>query len=143
MEYIVYKIICKDETIKDCYVGLTNNFIKRQYNHKADLKRKSHTLQLTINNNGGWDNWNIIEIEKINNTLQIAKERETYWIKFLNSNLNMRWSVLDVENIKQRTKIYDSKRNTNKKISCECGCIITKHHLNQHKQSIKHKKYIS
>ena len=31
---IIYKICCKDITIKDIYVGQTTNITKRRYNHK-------------------------------------------------------------------------------------------------------------
>jgi hypothetical protein len=42
-----------------------------------------------IRNNGGWDNFSMIEIEKYpcNDRLE-AKKRERYWIETLNANLN-------------------------------------------------------
>ena len=32
---IIYKIVCKDLTIKDCYVGATTEFNKRKCGHKC------------------------------------------------------------------------------------------------------------
>jgi hypothetical protein len=32
--YVIYKIICNDENIKDCYVGSTSNFKVRKWDHK-------------------------------------------------------------------------------------------------------------
>ncbi len=34
MKAVIYKICCKDNSIKDCYVGQTNNFKKRQKEHR-------------------------------------------------------------------------------------------------------------
>jgi hypothetical protein len=31
---IIYKIVCKDVNIKDCYVGSTTNFTNRKGQHK-------------------------------------------------------------------------------------------------------------
>ena len=68
-EYIYYKIVSKDENIKDCYVGKTTNFKKRVRNHKSDCnneKKRSYNIKLYqyIRENGGINNFNFIEIEK-------------------------------------------------------------------------------
>ena len=31
---VIYKIVCDDLNVKDCYVGSTTNFIKRKRHHK-------------------------------------------------------------------------------------------------------------
>ena len=31
----IYKIICNDVTVTDCYVGSTSNFTKRKSSHKS------------------------------------------------------------------------------------------------------------
>ena len=64
-----YKIVCKDLNIKDCYVGHTTDFTKRKSQHKhlcyaENDKRYSIYLYEFIRENGGWDNWDMVEIEK-------------------------------------------------------------------------------
>ena len=52
------------------------------------------------------------------------------------------------EKIKEKVKEYREnnkekiKEKKSKKIICECGCEVTKHHLARHKQSIKHQKFL-
>ncbi len=91
---IIYKIVCKDLSIADCYVGHTTDFRKRKYEHKRtcnDASDPKHNLKIyvEIRNNQGWDNWDVIEIEKFccqdNNE---ARTRERYWYEILNCTLN-------------------------------------------------------
>ena len=88
---IIYKIYCKDETITDIYVGHTTNFTKRKCLHKTacnNLNNKSKIYN-TIRENGGWENWNMIEIAKYNcndHTEARIKEHEHY--KELKASLN-------------------------------------------------------
>ena len=92
--YTFYKIVCKDESIKDCYVGQTTDFIVRYRLHKSkcsNVNSDRHHLEVykCIRINGGWDNWEMIEIEICNleNDFE-ARNRERYWIKTLEANLN-------------------------------------------------------
>jgi hypothetical protein len=92
-KYIYYKIVCKDENIKDCYVGKTKKLIKRVRNHKSSCNNennKNYNLKLYqyIRENGGINNWNFIEIEKgeYDNEESALKEREL--IEELNATLN-------------------------------------------------------
>ena len=66
---IIYKICCKDPNIRDFYVGHTTNFILTKSQHKKICKNKNtykNNMYKTINENGGWENWNIIEIAVYN-----------------------------------------------------------------------------
>ena len=91
---IIYKIACKDQTIKDIYVGHTTNFTQRKYSHKTNcINEKSTNYKLKvyefIRNNGGWENWEMIEICSINckNKLDALRwEHEYYYL--LNATLN-------------------------------------------------------
>jgi hypothetical protein len=67
---IIYKLCCNDMTIKDIYVGHTTNFIKRKQCHKnccnSSQNKKHHLYKYEfIRNNGGWNNWSMIEIIKV------------------------------------------------------------------------------
>ena len=92
----IYKIYCKDENVKDIYVGLTTDFIRRKFAHKKNCdneykqyKTSRCTLYQAINSNGGWNNWTIEVIENFpcENKQQIL-DRETFWITELNATLN-------------------------------------------------------
>ena len=63
---IIYKICCKDESIKGMYVGHTTNFIQRKYGHKTACNNLNNALKIynVIRCNGGWNNWNMVELAK-------------------------------------------------------------------------------
>ena len=80
---IIYKICCKDDSITDVYVGHTTNFIQRKYSHKTSCSNLNNNLKIynIIRCNGGWDNWNMVEIAKYNckdSTEARIKEQEHY-----------------------------------------------------------------
>ena len=92
---IIYKIVCNDLNITDVYVGHTTNFTKRKALHKYDcnnINRKNYNLKIynTIRNNGGFENWSMIEIEKFQdcNDINEASARERYYYELLNAKLN-------------------------------------------------------
>ena len=92
---IIYKIVCSDLNITDLYVGHTTNFTKRKTAHKTSCNNEnsfSYNLKLyqMIRENGGWDNWNMIEIEKYScNDGNESRARERYWYEQLKANLNV------------------------------------------------------
>jgi len=92
---IIYKIICNDEAIKDIYVGSTINLAKRIANHKSlcmgnnKYRGAQYKLYDIINQNGGWFNWSVIEIEKYPcYSASEARYREQHWYDRLNPSLN-------------------------------------------------------
>ena len=103
---IIYRIYCKDENVKDTYIGETTDFIRRKCCHKRDCEKEykqyktsRHTLYQAINSNGGWNNWIIEVIEKFpcENKQQLL-DRETFWIVELNATLN--------KSVRKTTKEY-------------------------------------
>jgi len=68
---IIYKLCCNDPTITDIYVGHTTDFKTRKSNHKNrcnnpnNEKYNLYVYQFIRENGGGWENWSMIEIEKI------------------------------------------------------------------------------
>jgi len=92
---VIYKIVCLDKNIEYCYVGSTTDFTKRKYCHKSTCnneKDKNHNLKIykTIRENGGWLNWNMVQIEEYCcNNKREAEYREEYWRVDLNAQLNM------------------------------------------------------
>jgi len=91
---IIYKIVCNDLNITECYVGHTTNFIQRKYSHKKNCINNNNNqpnfkIYQFIRANGGWNNWSMIEVEKYPcNDFNEASTRERYWYEQLNANLN-------------------------------------------------------
>ena len=101
---IIYKIFCNDKTVTDIYVGHTTNFIKRKYQHK-NLCNNGKKLKIynLIQENGGWDNWTMIEIAKYNcQDVTEARIREHEHYDLLNPSLNLikpiSYAVLQIDN---------------------------------------------
>jgi hypothetical protein len=92
---IIYKIVCNDLNITEVYVGHTTNFINRKALHKSNCNNpnsKSYNYKIynTIRQNGGFENWSMIEIEKFQdcNDINEATARERYYYELLNAKLN-------------------------------------------------------
>jgi hypothetical protein len=93
---IIYKIICKDPTITDCYVGRTASFGPRVNQHKTCCSNQNsnnykYKLYEKIRENGGWDNWDVKQIETIDHDCfdtSAAREREAFWFHELKPTLN-------------------------------------------------------
>jgi len=91
---IIYKLCCKDPSIKDIYIGHTINFTQRKNSHKVSCinendKKYNQYVYEFIRNNGGWDNWIMIQIEVKNcKNKREAEFFEHQWIEKLNSSLN-------------------------------------------------------
>jgi len=107
----MYKIICKDLLIIDCYVGHTTNIYSRKIEHKyacnnETSKSYGSKLYQFIRDNGGFDNWSLIQIEEYpcENRKQ-ALCRENYWCFELKSTLNEIMPILDIENRIKNKKI--------------------------------------
>jgi hypothetical protein len=196
---IIYKLCCKDLSITEVYVGHTTDFRRRKNSHKTKCNNEKNIeynfkVYKFIRDNGGWDNWDMIEIERFEAIDgNDAKKKERYWIETLKSSLNCRiecrtnkeWivdnknKVLKIkkkyrdnnkEKIAEKDKEYRKNnkekiaeklkeyRKNNKetllqknkeyyeknkdkifeKVKCECGCEISKQHLNRHQKSKKH-----
>ena len=84
---VIYKIVCKDLNVDYTYVGHTTNLNKRRNQHKTvfnNEKSKNHNLILyqKIRENGGWDNWSVVEIEKYPcKDFNEACKRERFWVE--------------------------------------------------------------
>ena len=68
---IIYKISCKDDKIKDVYVGYTTNFIQRKHFHKQNCINRNAVnyddkLYAVIRKYGGWENWKMENVHICN-----------------------------------------------------------------------------
>ena len=96
MNYSIYKIVCKDESVTECYVGSSKDIKERTKSHKNTCHNEnspSYNLKIyqTIREFGGWDNWLLVILEELpDSTKSQATIREEYWRIKLGANLNSR-----------------------------------------------------
>jgi hypothetical protein len=193
---IIYKLVHKDDYDNaNIYIGNTTDFRKRKNSHNKSCNNEkdkgyNDKKYQYIRENGGWDCFNLIEIEKYPcNDGNEARAREEYWRSHFNAQLNMVRPYITEEQKKEYKKKYTEqhkhilteykkehyKQHKNEileyrkkyykqhkdeiseqtkkyreqhkekiseqkkeKISCECGCIIRKDTLTQHRKSQKH-----
>ena len=211
-----YKIVCKDLSITNCYVGHTTDFKSRKAHHKSNCyntNAKHYNLYVYefIRENGGWDNWDMIEIitekcldgleakrkerdhiEKLNATLNVIKrphvsneekkelykqyydehieqlqqqslnyyhehkeERLAYKKDYYYSNHDdvlsrkreRRLKNLEEERKKDREQYHKHKDKSlardKEKISCECGALVSRGWMSEHKKTKKHQQFIN
>jgi hypothetical protein len=144
---IIYHFICKDASIVDTYVGHTTNFAARKRQHMrntvCETDKKHYHLKHyeTIRNNGGWDEWEMVEIEKFNCKTKLeARIREQELIQEHNANLNTLNAFITEEERKQKKKSITEKfRMENKELIRE----QEKKYKEEHKEVIAEqmKKY--
>jgi hypothetical protein len=112
---VVYKIVCKDVEIKEFYVGSTTDFNRRMYIHKSvcnNPNTKEYNLKVYrfIRENGGFENWDFIVVEKYPCENDIEKlKREMYWCDELHSTLNTYRPILTEEQRLEYRKDYREK----------------------------------
>ena len=144
--YIMYKICPKNSNLNYSYIGHTNNFAFRKSQHKLPCidiaHNKSHyKLYETIRQNGGWDEWEMIEIEKFNGKTKLeARMREQELIKEHKANLNILSAFITEDERKEKKKrITEKYREENKELLKE----QTKQYKEDHKDIIAEqmKKY--
>lgn len=105
---IIYKIVCKNLSITSMYVGHTTSFTHRKREHKSRCNNDyPFPIYKTINDNNGWENWEMIEIEKYPcKDANEARARERHWYETLTATLNARSPTLNVEMKRERGKNY-------------------------------------
>ena len=127
---IIYKITCKDQEIKDVYVGHTTDFVRRKNAHKQcsnNPKSSNCKLYNTIREKGGWDSWNmeIINFFKCKNHYEARQKEQEYFVS-LNANLN---SIEPLPKPKENIVIdkhVKSEKNIHKK-HLECNTTTQEH----------------
>jgi len=157
MSQVVYKIFCKNDKIKDEYIGSTNHFLIRRSQHKSNCKKKKNLKVYNfINANGGWENWEMIILLKFtkNSNIELKiKEKIIYELSEnrLNTNsphatkqdkLNWRknWILKNPDyqknwNLKNRDLIYAHKKQLD---VCECSKYVSKNNINRHRLNSKY-----
>jgi hypothetical protein len=144
--YVMYKIYPKNKELALCYIGHTTNFVERMKRHKLQAVNengnKSHQKHyVSIRQNGGWNEWEMIEIEKLNGKTRLeARMREQELIEECDANLNTLNAYITEEKRKATKKAITEKyRENNKELLKE----QTKQYKEDHKDIIAEqmKKY--
>ena len=109
---LIYKLVCNDLKVKDLYVGHTTDFTNRKRLHKAcclNPTNPQHNFKVykMIRDNGSWNNWAMIEIEKFAcKDENEARARERYWYEELQATMNSQFPILYAGEKKQYHKDY-------------------------------------
>jgi len=137
---IIYKIVCNDLSIKECYVGHTINMTKRKCSHKYSCnneKSEKYNLKIyqIIRENGGWDNWSVVLVEKFpckGKYEACKREREVY--EELEAKMNTFRPYRTKEELKEGRKEYNKQyREEHKEERKE----YNKQYREEHKEELK------
>lgn len=120
---VIYKIFCKDENIKDFYIGSSKDLYDRMRVHKSmcyNENDKGYSLKIYefIRENGDWENFDveIVEYYPCKNDKEL-KVREQYYIKKYEPILNCVNAYRTQEEIKERKK--ETNKIWNKSEKCK------------------------
>jgi hypothetical protein len=118
---VIYKIVCNDPNIKELYVGSTTDFTRRKWQHKSNCDNINNIafnrkLYTAIRNNGGFENWNMVEIEKFPcNDGNEARARERHIYEQQNASLNIiRPYITDAEHVEYKKQYNEANKESNK-----------------------------
>ena len=136
----IYKVSCKDPTITYCYIGSTKNIYKTRFLYKRNtLSNKPDFLYLTINSNGGWENWELTSLESfVSITPEELAIKLEKWNKFYNCPEKPQKAPKSPEtapNSPENTQLCSEILNTNP-LQCQ-ACLKTfvkKYGLTRHSQ---------
>ena len=135
--YSMYKILPKNKDLLLSYIGHTSNFNQRCSNHKKntintnDLKHYHLKVYQTIRDNGGWNAWEIIEIEKfVCSTILEARMREQQLLNEHGSYLNTCKAFITEDERKKRKQAITTKYKEDHK-------ELIKEHQHKYKQDHK------
>ena len=150
---IIYKLCCNDPSITDVYVGHTTNFTRRKQEHKSfcnneNGKKYNVYIYTFIRDNGGWNNWSMIEIEKISCIdTNDAKKNERKYIELLGATLNKQlptrtykeWCYANKDHLKEQQKEYQEKNKEHLKEQQKEYREKNKEHLKEQKKEYQEK----
>ncbi len=163
-----YRLVCRDPTVKEVYVGHTTSEVDRRATHKTNcINEKSRGynsfVYRFIRQHGSWDNWQLIVHEKkpVKDIFE-AVLQERHWVEFynavLNSNVPSRTRAeYYLDHRDEAAKYYANHRDElkikyaayraanhahiNEKHKCDCGGNYTTQHQSRHCKSNRHIAY--
>ena len=144
----IYKLCCRDPTIKDVYIGSTKNLRVRKGQHKCNCnnqncKNYKYNVYRFMRDNGGFDNFDLIQLEQIEyDTKNENHARERHYIEVLNATLKK--CVPNRTHVNHRNEIIAKQKiRGNIKHNCVCGGKYTQVNKAQHFATNKHLLYLA
>jgi predicted GIY-YIG superfamily endonuclease len=141
----IYKIQhCTEANL--CYIGSTFNFLNRQCQHIRSIKDETcqKRLYIRIRATGGVFSYTISIIEEFETDKLNLRLKENHYINELKPALNHNRAFTTPEEkadavkeyyIKHRESLLIKKKS---KITCECGCLLSRSNPYTHRNSKKH-----
>ncbi len=133
----IYRLVCKDPTITECYVGHTTDFNSRRQAHKTRSLNPRCTqyntpVYIFIRANGGIENSEMILIETISCTTAIeARREERRHTEALQASLNCQVpSRTHKEYYAENRETISVKHKAYKKQNKEATAATGKHSMN-------------
>ena len=161
----IYMIFCKnyfeEDGCESYYIGHSKNMKMRKELHKSCSKNPNsekypYPIYKIIRENGGWDNWYVIELEEFECfSEKEASIKENEYIKIFEPDMNDRKAYISSEELKnlhkhyekinkekrkiQKAKYYiENKEHKNEQFYCDCGGKFTFSHKARHLKTKKH-----
>jgi len=144
---IIYKLACRDMSVKEIYIDHTTDLTKRKCRHKATCNNSNDSkynlyVYRFIRDNGGWNNWEmvILEIAPCNDSLDasVAKRK---WIDLLSPSLNGEPIVSEIPKF-QGIPTQKKEEVVGKVVCTSCGLTIMKSNIARHNKTKKHLKMV-
>ena len=151
----MYKIVCRDESINEIYVGSTTTYFARRRKHisMCRLNKSQCKLYVYMRENGGFDNFKMVIIEKYECDSREAKlAREAYWVKTLKATLNSevpgrthkQYRIDNKDKINKYRKDNRDKETARRSVKVDCpicgGCYQI-YNKAKHYKTKKHKEF--
>ncbi len=134
---VVFKLYCKDPTVKIIYLGTTTNVVQKQRHLENKVRESNLYCYQLIRMLGGINNWvfQVIDRYACSSKKELnAREKEIY-------------NNLEYQNRLNETNLHilglngDMYTSPLEKVRCmDCGAVILKTNIKKHKKSIKHKQ---
>ena len=139
----LYKLYCKDESVRDIFVRSTSNLnVKRAIHKRNSITKPDDKISLVINANGGWEKWDtcILEHFSCNNSKELA-EREKYWYNLLITQNLHKIPQFSTEITQFSTKITQFSTEKSTKLECEGCCKVLSRNDSLKRHTLICKKY--
>jgi predicted GIY-YIG superfamily endonuclease len=92
---VVYQLKCKDESVKDTFIGATTNLSNVLRSHRGKYESKTYNdrrLYQIIRDTGGWAKWEVCILEDSNfDSAHQINDMKAFWCDKLKPTLNGRY----------------------------------------------------
>jgi hypothetical protein len=148
----IYKLCCLDTNVLEVYVGSTLCFYRRKYFHKYACTAPGHKyynlrVYQFIRAHGGWDNWEMVQIEAYPATNKRDLEcRERDCMERFSVTLNGKLPARREETMAEYKKNYQLKNkqklaaHASEMIHCSCGASFQRSFMVGHSLTARHKR---